>query len=55
MTDLISPKLGEKCFDPACGTFGFMISAYQHAVDGVDLYSLSDQKMAVFQVLFPWG
>ena len=52
MTDLISPKLGEKCFDPACGTFGFMISAYQHAVDGVDLYSLSDQEMAAFQDSF---
>lgn len=52
MTDLISPKLGEKCFDPACGTFGFMISAYQHAVDGVDLYSLSDQQMAAFQDSF---
>lgn len=52
MTDLISPKLGEKCFDPACGTFGFMISAYQHAIDGVDLYSLSDQEMAAFQDSF---
>lgn len=52
MTDLISPKLGEKCFDPACGTFGFMISAYQHAACGVDLYSLSDQEMAAFQDSF---
>ena len=52
MTDLIAPKFGEKCFDPACGTFGFMISAYQHAVDGVDLYSLSDQEMSVLQDSF---
>ena len=52
MTNLISPKLGEKCFDPACGTFGFMISAYQHAIDGMNLYSLSDQETAAFQDSF---
>ena len=52
MTNLISPKFGEKCFDPACGTFGFMISAYQHTTNGVDLYSLSDQEMAAFQDSF---
>lgn len=52
MTDLIAPKLGEKCFDPACGTFGFMISAYQHAVDGVNFYALSDQETAAFQDSF---
>lgn len=27
MTELINPQPGEKCFDPACGTFGFMIAA----------------------------
>ncbi len=27
MTDIIKPQLGEKCNDPACGTFGFMIAA----------------------------
>lgn len=52
MTDLIAPKLGEKCFDPACGTFGFMISAYRHAVDGVDLYALTEQETAEFQDSF---
>lgn len=52
MTDLIAPRLGERCFDPACGTFGFMISAYQHAVNGVDLYALSDMEMAAFQDSF---
>lgn len=52
MTDLISPKLGEKCFDPACGTFGFMISAYRHAVDGVNLYALPDKEMAALQDSF---
>ena len=52
MTKLIDPKFGERCFDPACGTFGFMISAYQHAVDGVDLYNLSDFEVRAFQDSF---
>ncbi len=30
MTELINPQVGEKCNDPACGTFGFMIAASQH-------------------------
>ena len=30
MTELIDPKLGEKCNDPAAGTFGFMIAADRH-------------------------
>ena len=30
MTELIDPKPGELCNDPACGTFGFMIAADSH-------------------------
>ena len=30
MTRLISPQPGERCNDPACGTFGFMIAADQY-------------------------
>ncbi len=30
MTRLIAPQSGEKCNDPACGTFGFMIAADQY-------------------------
>ena len=52
MTELVAPKFGERCFDPACGTFGFMISAYQQAVKGVDLYALKDQEAAAFQDSF---
>lgn len=45
MTELIDPKLKEKCFDPACGTFGFMISAYNHAIpDKKVLFSLEDNE-----------
>lgn len=48
MTELINPKLKEKCFDPACGTFGFMISAYNHAIpDKNVLFTLDDHERAM--------
>lgn len=52
MTQLIDPKFGERCFDPACGTFGFMIAAFQHATKNIDLYSLSDFEVKAFQESF---
>lgn len=30
ITDMVSPKLGEIVFDPACGTGGFLTSAIEH-------------------------
>ena len=30
ITELVNPKVGEKVFDPACGTAGFLVSAYKH-------------------------
>lgn len=30
MTRLMDPKPGERCNDPACGTFGFMLAANDH-------------------------
>jgi type I restriction enzyme M protein len=30
MVQLLHPQLGERCGDPACGTFGFMIAADQY-------------------------
>ena len=30
MVQLVTPRLGERCGDPACGTFGFMIAADQY-------------------------
>lgn len=48
MTELIAPQLKERCFDPACGTFGFMISAYNHAIpDKKVLFSLEDHERAM--------
>ncbi|MCM1211928.1 MAG: type I restriction-modification system subunit M [Blautia sp.] len=49
MTELIAPQPGERCNDPACGTFGFMIAAdryvKEHANDWMDL----TQEEAVFE------
>lgn len=33
MTELVKPQVGERCNDPACGTFGFMISAHQYVLE----------------------
>jgi type I restriction enzyme M protein len=47
MTELINPQPGEKCNDPACGTFGFMIAADRHVKNLTDNYfdlSIIDQE-----------
>lgn len=36
MTRLMKPQPGERCNDPACGTFGFMIAAYQYVKERTD-------------------
>lgn len=49
MTELVSPQLGEKCNDPACGTFGFMIAADKYVKEqNDDLFSVT-QEQAHFQ------
>jgi len=30
ITELVNPQIGERVFDPACGTAGFLVSAYTH-------------------------
>ena len=52
MTELIDPQLGEKCFDPACGTFGFMIAAYRIATKGKSFYDLTDTEVKQIQDSF---
>ena len=53
MTELIDPKLNERCFDPACGTFGFMISAFQHVFpDSKKLFSLTEAEFKVVEDCF---
>ena len=45
MTELVDPKPGERCNDPACGTFGFMIAADRHVKDATnELFSLSEDE-----------
>ena len=42
MTRLIAPQPGERCNDPACGTFGFMIAADRYIKENTDeLFGLS--------------
>ncbi len=38
MVSVMKPQVGERCGDPACGTFGFMISADQHLKAKTDNY-----------------
>jgi len=38
MVQLVKPDIGERCGDPACGTFGFMIAADQYLKQKHDSY-----------------
>lgn len=49
MVNLVKPQLGERCNDPACGTFGFMIAAHQYIKKQHDFYSLDD-TVVEFQI-----
>lgn len=49
MTRLIKPQVGERCNDPACGTFGFMIAAHQYISDRTDHFFELDADTAKFE------
>lgn len=49
MVRLIDPKPGEKCNDPAAGTFGFMIAADHYLKEKTDNYFELDTDLAEFQ------
>lgn len=49
MTQLMKPQPGERCNDPACGTFGFMISAHQYVADHTDDFFDLDADTAKFE------
>lgn len=36
MVKLLNPKIGEKIYDPFCGTGGMLIVAYKHIIDSMD-------------------
>lgn len=49
MVQLIDPKIGERCNDPAAGTFGFMIAADKYLKSKTDDYFDLDPQEAAFQ------
>lgn len=49
MVQLIDPKPGERCSDPAAGTFGFMIAADRYIKNKTDDYFDLDPQEVEFQ------
>ena len=49
MTRLMKPQPGERCNDPACGTFGFMISASRYVREHTDDFFDLDADTAEFE------
>lgn len=49
MTRLVKPQAGERCNDPACGTFGFMIAAHRYVADQTDDFFDLDADTAKFE------
>ncbi len=49
MTRLVKPQPGERCNDPACGTFGFMIAAHQYVSAQTDNFFDLDVDTAAFE------
>lgn len=49
MTRLTAPQPGERCNDPACGTFGFMIAASQYVREHTDNFYDLDEDTAKFE------
>lgn len=49
MTQLVKPQPGEKCNDPACGTFGFMIAANRYVKEQTDDFFDLDADTATFE------
>ena len=45
MTELVEPKLGQKIADPACGTGGFLLGAYQYML--TDLVCNKDKSKLI--------
>lgn len=49
MVRMTKPEIGDRCNDPAAGTFGFMVAANEYLDDKYD-YSTLDQDQYDFQV-----
>jgi len=44
IVEVIDPKKGDKILDPACGTAGFLISAYRHILKDHDVLDDTEEK-----------
>lgn len=49
MTELIAPQPGERCNDPACGTFGFMIAADRYVKNHTNGWLDLTEEEAAFE------
>lgn len=49
MTRLVAPQAGERCNDPACGTFGFMIAASNFVREQTNDFFDLDEETAEFE------
>lgn len=49
MVRLMKPQPGERCNDPACGTFGFMIAAHEYVRQHTNDFFSLDQDTADFE------
>ncbi len=49
MTRMVKPQPKERCNDPACGTFGFMIAAHQYVSEQTDEFFDLDKDTADFE------
>ena len=49
MTRLVKPQPKERCNDPACGTFGFMIAVHRYVADQTDDFFDLDADTAAFE------
>lgn len=49
MTRMMKPQPRERCNDPACGTFGFMIAAHQFVKEQTDDFYELDAEQAAFE------
>lgn len=51
IVDIVDPQKGETILDPACGTAGFLISAYKHIVENNPNLSPEDRKRLMKNVV----
>jgi type I restriction enzyme M protein len=49
MAELVAPQLGQRIADPACGTGGFLLGAYQYMLTDLTRKALSKSKSSLSQ------